>query len=84
MIFYCFSLFLSILLLLCFLNDMRNLLAIIISLEYRLNFGIMRLSIILFSLTFFMDFNLIMLYYMGILNLEDKAKEAWQLIRKFS
>lgn len=84
MIFYCFSLFLSILLLLCFLNDMRNLLAIIISLEYRLNFGIMRLSIILFSLTFFMDFNWIMLYYMGILNLEDKAKEAWRLIRKFS
>jgi hypothetical protein len=44
----------------------------------------MRLSIILFSLTFFMDFNWIMLYYMGILNLEDKAKEAWRLIRKFS
>lgn len=84
MIFCCFSLFLSILLLLCFLNDMRNLLAIVISLEYRLNFEIMRLSIILFSLTFFMDFNLIMLYYMGILNLEDKAKEVWQLIRKFS
>lgn len=84
MIFYCFSLFLSILLLLCFLNDMRNLLAIVISLEYRLNFGIMRLGIILFSLTFFMDFNWIMLYYMDILNLVDKVREAWQLIRKFS
>jgi hypothetical protein len=44
----------------------------------------MRLSIILFSLIFFMDFNLILLYYMGILNLEDKVIEVWQLIRMFS
>lgn len=44
----------------------------------------MRLGIILFSLTFFMDFNWIMLYYMDILNLVDKVREAWQLIRKFS